>query len=71
MDQGCRRRFKDGGNCLKKGIYNQVYFHSQQSVEKALKAFLVSQGKSYPRSHELTDLIASIPKNPLKSFEKI
>jgi len=56
---------------LKEGIYNQVCFHSEQCVEKALKAFLASQGKSYPRSHKLTDLIASIPKDPLKSFEKI
>jgi len=32
-------------------------FHAQQSVEKALKAWLASLGKTYPRRHDLKLLL--------------
>ncbi len=42
---------------LREGIWNQVCFHSQQCVEKALKAVLASRGCSPPRTHKLADLV--------------
>jgi HEPN domain-containing protein len=48
-------------------IYNQVCFHSQQSVEKALKALLVSQGKTPPRTHQIGDLLSLVDNNPFAS----
>ena len=43
---------------LEKGIFNQVCFHAQQGVEKALKAFLRSRQRSVPRTHALSELLA-------------
>jgi HEPN domain-containing protein len=48
-------------------IYNQVCFHSQQSVEKALKALLVEQGQSPPRTHRLGDILALLDIEPFTS----
>ncbi len=42
---------------LREGIYNQVCFHCQQGVEKTLKGFLRSQGRSVPKTHSLDDLV--------------
>ncbi|MGQ9626912.1 MAG: HEPN domain-containing protein [Anaerolineae bacterium] len=42
---------------LQEGIYNQVCFHAQQCVEKALKGLLAYQGHLPPRTHKLADLI--------------
>ena len=42
---------------LTDGLYNQVCFHAQQGVEKALKAFLKSRQQSVPRTHALTELL--------------
>ena len=42
-------------------IYNQVCFHSQQSVEKALKGALVSRDVKPPRTHSITDLLSLFP----------
>ena len=44
----------------KEKIYNQVCFHSQQCVEKAIKASILHQGRVYPRSHKLADLLAEL-----------
>jgi HEPN domain-containing protein len=41
---------------LKEGFYSHVCFLSQQAVEKAMKGWLVSQEKSYPKSHDLVPL---------------
>ena len=46
---------------LGRGIYNQVCFHSQQCVEKALKGALVHQGRRPPRIHSITDLLSLFP----------
>lgn len=42
-------------------IFNQVCFHSQQSVEKALKGALVNRGVAPPRTHSITDLLSLFP----------
>ena len=42
---------------LKEEVYNEVCFHSQQCVEKLLKAFLVSKGEQTPKTHRLIDLL--------------
>lgn len=47
---------------LEKGIYNQACFHSQQCVEKALKAlFIYHQGRMPPRIHMIVDLLGLLP----------
>jgi HEPN domain-containing protein len=45
---------------LDEAIYNQVCFHSQQCVEKALKAAIISRGEFPPRSHKIADLLAAL-----------
>ena len=40
------------------GIYEESCFHSQQAAEKALKAFLLYNGQTPPRIHDLLDLLA-------------
>lgn len=37
-------------------------FHAQQSAEKALKAFLSSQGEVFPKSHDLVELVMRCEK---------
>ena len=39
------------------GIYEESCFHSQQGAEKALKAFLLHNGQTPPRIHDLSDLL--------------
>jgi len=47
---------------LEKGIYNQACFHSQQCVEKALKALIIHyQGHTPPRIHMIADLLSLLP----------
>jgi HEPN domain-containing protein len=42
-------------------ISNWIYgFHAQQTVEKALKAVLSWNGVEFPRTHDLTELVALI-----------
>lgn len=48
---------------LAEGIYNQVCFHAQQCVEKALKAALLRQGHVPPRTHSITDLLSLFPQD--------
>ena len=43
---------------LEKRIYNQVCFHAQQGVEKALKGFLRAHQRSVPKTHALSELLA-------------
>ncbi len=43
-------------------IYNQVCFHAQQCVEKALKGLLVAQEELPPRTHAITDLLNLLPE---------
>jgi HEPN domain-containing protein len=48
---------------LKEGINNQVCFHSQQCVEKVLKAFIISKGEIHPQSHKLADILSKISES--------
>jgi HEPN domain-containing protein len=53
---------------LKEGIYNQVCFHSQQAVEKALKAHLESNNVMPPKTHKIVDLISKIKTEMFKDL---
>jgi HEPN domain-containing protein len=44
----------------KRPNYDAVCFHSQQAVEKLLKAKLVMLGRDVPRSHDLAHLLGSV-----------
>ena len=46
---------------MNEGLYNQVCFHSEQCVEKVLKAWLAEKGKRIPRTHSMADLLTLIP----------
>ncbi len=50
----------------KKPVPDIVGFHSQQCVEKYLKAFLVSTKVDFPKTHDLIELLEiAITKDPL------
>ena len=53
---------------LEEGIYNQVCFHSQQCVEKAVKGWLEQQGQVPPRTHRMADLLALLPPELLNDL---
>ena len=55
---------------MTEGIYHQVCFHSQQCVEKAIKALLSWQEQPVPRTHRLTDLLETVElgANPLENL---
>ncbi|OGV95004.1 MAG: hypothetical protein A3K19_26565, partial [Lentisphaerae bacterium RIFOXYB12_FULL_65_16] len=38
-----------------------VCFHAQQCVEKYLKALLVLNGVSFPKTHDIEDILALVP----------
>ena len=46
-------------------IYNQVCFHAQQCVEKALKGLMAYHGQLLPRTHRLADLLSLLKPDPL------
>lgn len=49
-----------------KPVPDVVGFHSQQCVEKYLKAFLVSKKMDFPKTHDLIELLEiAIVKDPL------
>jgi HEPN domain-containing protein len=43
------------------GLYNQVCFHAEQCVEKALNGWLATNKKGIPRTHSMADLLPLIP----------
>jgi HEPN domain-containing protein len=49
-----------------------VCFHAQQCVEKYIKAFLVSAGIDFPKTHDIGELRALMPRNsqPALSIEQ-
>ena len=55
---------------LDQGIYRQTCFHSQQAVEKALKALLLARQGTYPRTHSLEDLLAFDTSGELSEWEE-
>ncbi len=42
--------------------FDTVCFHAQQCAEKFLKAWLLSLGIDFPKSHDLTELTALLPE---------
>ncbi len=46
---------------LADGVFNQVCFHGQQCVEKAIKGWLEGQGRIAPRMHRMADLLPLLP----------
>jgi HEPN domain-containing protein len=53
---------------LSDGLFNQVCFHAQQCVEKAIKAYLDRHGQTPPRTHRMADLLRLLPPNLLSSL---
>ena len=45
------------GAAIDAGALDTACFHGQQAVEKALKAFLLHRGESFPLTHNLTKLV--------------
>ncbi len=39
-----------------------ICFHAQQCVEKYLKAFLVTRGTDFPKTHDITKIMALLPE---------
>ncbi len=52
-----RQDFKTAQIVFKENIFNQVCFHSQQAIEKLLKAFLVKNNINPPRIHSIKELL--------------
>ena len=42
----------------KRSRYDAICFHAQQCAEKYLKAYLTEQGQPFPKTHDLTALLA-------------
>lgn len=55
---------------LKNKIYNQVCFHSEQCVEKVIKAIILHKGKIHPQSHKLADLLNYLGGNIFNDLEE-
>jgi HEPN domain-containing protein len=47
---------------IHEGLTDVICFHCQQCAEKYLKALLVSQGVSFPKTHDLRLLVDLVPK---------
>ncbi len=58
---------------LKREILNQACFHSQQGVEKALKAYIRAHQHSVPKTHSLKELLEICRKTDgsFKRFEDV
>ena len=57
---------KNAANTLKMGEdcpTDTVCFHAQQCAEKYLKALMVWKGIPFPKTHDLSSLIAFLPKD--------
>ena len=54
---------------LSEEIYNQACFHAQQCAEKAAKGYLEQLGRSPPRTHLMSDLLALLPADALNPLE--
>jgi HEPN domain-containing protein len=57
---------------FRSGIYNQVCFHAQQSIERSIKAFLFSKDIDVPRICRINDLLkVAVPvDNRLEKFQE-
>jgi HEPN domain-containing protein len=51
----------------KKGIYlEDLCFHAQQAVEKAIKALLIKKGVEFPYVHDIAELLTLLEKTGQK-----
>ena len=48
------RQMADAG--MRRKLFAQAIYHSQQSVEKLLKGILTERGISFPKTHDLVEL---------------
>ena len=55
---------------IKEGIYDYSLFHSQQAVEKYLKAFLTYHNKPFGKTHNIP-LLVNLCKEIDKTFEDL
>lgn len=55
---------------LKEGFYPQVCFISQQVIEKALKGYLVTKSRHFPKTHSLIDLYHLCKAKWLEPFKQ-
>ena len=55
---------------LPEGIFNQVCFHAQQCVEKAIKGWLEWQGQRPPRTHRMADLLTLLPPDLMGELDE-
>jgi len=46
-------------------LFNQVCFHCQQCVEKALKALIAEKGDVPPKTHSVVDLLSFLSESDL------
>jgi len=51
--------------------YEEVCYNLQQSVEKSLKALLVSKNIKFPRTHDISDLLKLLTKSNIEVPENI
>jgi HEPN domain-containing protein len=55
---------------LENRIYNQSCFHTQQCIEKALKALLIHhRGHMPPKTHVISDLLGLLPSEWFTDLE--
>ena len=54
---------------LSEDIHNQACFHAQQCAEKTIKGFLEQLGRTPPRTHLMSDLIALLPVGTVGTLE--
>ncbi len=64
------RDLKAANVLLREGIYDYSLFHSQQAVEKYLKAFLTYHNKHFGKTHNIP-LLISICREIDPSFEQL
>jgi len=55
----------------KKSPLDTVCFHAQQTVEKYLKAILVLKGIDFGRTHDISILLAMVPRNIRPEMSKL
>lgn len=48
--------------------FEAICFHAQQCIEKYIKAVLYSQQRAFPKTHDLTMLMALLPKRDRPSL---
>ena len=60
-----REDLKAAESVARDKLFNQVCFHAQQCVEKALKAFIAAGGVAPPKTHSIAELLRNLPDSTL------